>query len=45
MMLGARHEMKTNLFDDWPEDASVALVVNAVRERKVNGVVLPLRHS
>lgn len=44
-MLAARYEMSTYLFDNWPEDASVALVVNAVRERKVNGVVLPLRHA
>lgn len=44
-MLAARSEMITYLFDDRPEDASVALVVNAVRERKVYGVVLPLRHA
>ena len=33
------------LFDDGPEDASVAFVVDAVREREVNGVVLALRHA
>lgn len=34
-----------HLFDDGPEDASVAFVIDAVGERKVDGVVFPLAHT
>lgn len=34
-----------HLFDDGPEDASVAFVIDAVGERKVDGVVLSLAHT
>lgn len=45
LMLVASRYGYIYLFDDRPEDASVTLVVDAVREGEVDGVILPLRHA
>lgn len=44
-MLAVWHVRHEYLFDDRPEDAPIAFVVDAVREREVYGVVLPLRYA
>lgn len=39
------HGLQRYLFDDRSEDASIALIVDAVSEREVDGVVLSLPHT